>query len=65
MPSKKKVSLMILYFSATGNSQYISERIARKTNDEVVSLNQLLKQNKKDDLTSETKSFVFVCPTYA
>lgn len=56
---------MILYFSATGNSRYIAERIARETNDETVSINLLMKQNKKDDLISEMKPFVFVCPTYA
>ncbi|HWQ75102.1 MAG TPA: EFR1 family ferrodoxin [Syntrophomonas sp.] len=62
---EKRVCLMILYFSATGNSRYIAERIARETNDETVSLNLLMKENKKDDLISETKPFVFVCPTYA
>ncbi|MEY8352396.1 EFR1 family ferrodoxin [Lachnospiraceae bacterium 54-53] len=56
---------MILYFSATGNSHYVAERIARETKDEIVSLNLLMKQNKQDDLISETKPFVFVCPTYA
>ncbi len=56
---------MILYFSGTGNSRYIAERIARETNDEIVSLNLLMKQNVKDDLISETQPLVFVCPTYA
>ena len=61
---EKRVCLMILYFSATGNSRYVAERIARETNDKTVSLNLLIKQNKRDDLISETKPFVFVCPTY-
>lgn len=65
MPILKGVYWMILYFSATGNSQYVAERIAKETKDEIVSLNQLMKQNKQDDLISETKPFVFVCPTYA
>ncbi len=56
---------MILYFSATGNSRYAAERIAKETKDEIVSLNLLIKQNKQDELISETKPFVFVCPTYA
>lgn len=56
---------MVLYFSATGNSRYVAEQIARETKDEVVSLNLLIKQNKQDVLISETKPFVFVCPTYA
>ena len=56
---------MILYFSGTGNSQYVAEQIAEKTGDTTVSLNQLIKQNKKDALVSNTRPFVFVCPTYA
>lgn len=56
---------MVLYFSATGNSRYVAERIARETKDEIVSLNLLMKQNKQDDLITEGKPFVFVCPTYA
>ena len=30
--------LMILYFSATGNSKYVAERIAANTNDHAVSI---------------------------
>lgn len=56
---------MILYFSATGNSRYVAERIAKETKDDIVSLNLLMKQDKHDALISETKPFVFVCPTYA
>lgn len=65
MPILKGVYFMILYFSSTGNSQYVAERIAKGTEDEIVSLNLLMKQNKQDDLISETKPFVFVSPTYA
>lgn len=56
---------MILYFSATGNSKYVAEQIAKETNDEIISLNLLIKQNKQNELVSEIKPFVFVCPTYA
>lgn len=65
MPILKGAYLMILYFSATGNSRYVAERIAKETKDEIVSLNLLMKHNKQDDLISETKPFVFVCPTYS
>lgn len=34
---------MILYFSATGNSKYCAEYIASRTNDEVISLNDMMK----------------------
>lgn len=56
---------MVLFFSTTGNSQYVAEQIAKKTNDEVVSLNQLIKKNQQNELISNDKPFVFVCPTYA
>ena len=33
---------MILYFSATGNSKYVAERIAANTNDHAVSIEKSL-----------------------
>ena len=56
---------MILYFTGTGNSRYVARKIAEKINDEVVSINQLIKQESKDELISTNKPFIFVCPTYA
>lgn len=56
---------MILYFSGTGNSQYVAEQIAEKTGDELISINKLLKEGRKETLVSEEKPFVFVCPVYA
>lgn len=56
---------MVLFFSGTGNSRYAAKKIAEKTEDSLVSLNQLMKQNSKEQLVSENHPFVFVCPTYA
>lgn len=56
---------MILYFTGTGNSRYVARKIAEEINDEVVSINQLIKQESKDELISTNKPFIFVCPTYA
>lgn len=56
---------MILYFTGTGNSRYVARKIAKEINDEVVSINQLIKQESKDELISTNKPFIFVCPTYA
>ena len=56
---------MILYFSGTGNSRYVARKIAKELNDELISLNQLIKEEKTDELTSTDKPFIFVCPTYA
>lgn len=56
---------MILYFSGTGNSQFVAQQIAQRAGDELVSINGFLKQGRKDTLVSKTQPFVFVCPTYA
>ena len=56
---------MILYFSGTGNSQYVARKIAQELNNELISLNQLIKEEKTDELISTDKPFIFVCPTYA
>lgn len=56
---------MVLYFSGTGNSQFVAEEIAKVTNDELISINQLLKQNNFPCLDCKQKPLVFVAPTYA
>lgn len=55
---------MILYFSATGNSRFVAEYLAGVLNDEVVSINDILKYQKVTTFHSE-KPFVFVVPIYA
>ncbi len=55
---------MILYFSGTGNSKYTAQLIQGVLNDEVVSLNDVIKSEKSPVFSSETP-FVIVCPTYA
>lgn len=56
---------MILFFSGTGNSQYVAKIIAEKTKDDIVSINELMKQGNQKQLISKDKPFIFVCPTYA
>lgn len=36
---------MILYFSATGNSEYVAKNIADLNNDSIVNMNEYLKKN--------------------
>lgn len=55
---------MILYFSGTGNSEYVAERIAADTEDAVLSLNELIRDGDHHPLHSE-KPWVIVAPTYA
>ena len=54
---------MILYFSATGNSEYVAKKLAHLCNDEAVSINTYLKKNEVLDVTSE-KPYVLVAPVY-
>jgi len=54
---------MVLYFSGSGNSKYAAKVIAKETSDELVSINDLLKQKNAKEFTSE-KPFVFVAPSY-
>ena len=49
---------MILYFSATGNSEYIAKYLADLVNDEAVSLNDYL---KKKEVLNEVLYQVEVC----
>lgn len=55
---------MILYFSGTGNSRYTAKKIAEISKDEVISINQRLKENDYSPVESE-KALVFVGPVYA
>ncbi|MBR5203106.1 MAG: EFR1 family ferrodoxin [Clostridia bacterium] len=55
---------MILYFSGTGNSKYVAEQIAKITSDEIISINDKLRNNDSSDITA-TDRLVFVVPTYA
>lgn len=55
---------MILYFSGTGNSKYAAKKIAEISNDEIISINQRLKENNYSSVKSE-KALVFVGPVYA
>ena len=60
---------MILYFSGTGNSRYIAQQLAEQMQEELVSINRIMRTRKLDPynaqyaFSSETP-FVFVCPTY-
>lgn len=55
---------MILCFSGTGNSRYIADMLSEKIGDDVVSINDLLKEDNPYNLVSEFP-YVIVCPIYA
>lgn len=55
---------MILYFSGTGNSEYVAKRIGNDIQDEVIDLFERIRKQDFSVLTSE-KPWVLVVPTYA
>ena len=55
---------MILYFSGTGNSRYTAELIFAITSDELVSINERIK-NKNNAIVLLDNPIVFVAPVYA
>ena len=55
---------MIFYFTGTGSSRYIAQRIAHTVKDEIVSINDIIKNGEIGDI-SGTEDLIFVTPTYA
>lgn len=55
---------MILYFSGTGNSEFVAKRIAGETGDEMINLFEKIRTGDYSRIKSRTP-FVFVVPTYA
>lgn len=55
---------MILYFSASGNSKYVAEYLAKQIKEETISLNQRIKTQDYSELNSDTP-FILVCPIFA
>lgn len=55
---------MILYFTGTGNSRHIARLISKEIDDEIMSINELIKSGSNNEIKSD-KPFVFIAPTYA
>ncbi|MDD6310465.1 MAG: EFR1 family ferrodoxin [Firmicutes bacterium] len=55
---------MILYFSGTGNSEYVAKRIAEHVDDKALNLFQRIREDDYTSLESQ-KPWVVVAPTYA
>ena len=55
---------MILFFSGTGNSEYVADRIGKETGDTVLNLFEKIRAQDHSALQSD-KPWVIVTPTYA
>ena len=54
---------MVLYFSATGNTEYIAQEIAKRLNDECINLLDRVKNDNHDVLHSDAP-FIICAPVY-
>lgn len=54
---------MVLYYSATGNTEYIAQEIARRLDDECIDLLSRIKNHDYSNLHSE-KPFIICAPVY-
>jgi len=55
---------MILYFSGTGNSLYVAQKIADSLNDKILSISNCLNGNQLSFVLTENERIGFVFPTY-
>lgn len=55
---------MILCFTGTGNSLHVADGLAKRLDDQVISLNNIIKNNSERKFVSE-KPFIVVTPIYA
>ena len=55
---------MVLYFTGTGNSRYVAERIAQALGDTLCSLNDRIKAGDTSPVNSDAR-LIIVVPTYA
>lgn len=55
---------MVLYFTGTGNSKFIAETIANELGDEILSINEYLKEGKKEIIDVGNR-IILVTPTYS
>lgn len=56
---------MILYFSATGNSQYVAQKIASKTNDTILSITECIEKDAFQFEIQQGERLGIISPTYA
>ncbi|MEB3429982.1 EFR1 family ferrodoxin [Citroniella saccharovorans] len=55
---------MILYFSGTGNSEFLAEELGKILEDSILNLFDFIKENRITDFYSD-KPFILIAPTYS
>lgn len=54
---------MVFYFTGTGNSKFVAEKIAEKTGDEVVDISKYIKASE-NPVFDKAETYIFVAPSY-
>lgn len=60
----KEADILVLYYTGTGNSEYVAKKIGEQTGDEVINLFDKIKRHDYSEIYSD-RPFVIVFPTYA
>ena len=55
---------MVLYFTGTGNSRYIAEKIAKETEDRIININDKIKQKDNSFIKTDGR-LIFVVPNFS
>jgi NAD-dependent dihydropyrimidine dehydrogenase PreA subunit/flavodoxin len=55
---------MIFYFTATGNSKFIAERIAAQTGDQIIDIAECVRAGNYDYVLADSEALGFVVPVY-
>lgn len=55
---------MVFYFSATGNSRHVAQRIAESIGDRAIPITDCLKKDKFNFIAQPNEKVGFVCPVY-
>lgn len=55
---------MVFYFSGTGNSRFAAEKVSGIINDDIISINEIMK-DRRDAVFASDRPYVFVLPVYA
>ena len=64
MDIRQGADTLVLYYTGTGNSEYVAKKIREQIEDEVINLFDKIKKHDYSEMHSD-RPFVFVYPTYA
>lgn len=64
MNNRQEADILILYYTGTGNSEYVAKKIGEQIEDKVINLFDKIKKHDYSEIHS-ARPFVFVYPTYA